>query len=428
MFTIKGVKARSILDSRGNPTVETDIILEDSIGRAAVPAGASKGTYEAVELRDGGEFYHGNGVEVAVKNVNEVIQPELIGKDCRNQVELDKLLCKLDGTARKQRLGANAILSCSMAIACAAAKAENIPLFQYIKNLTNEKQNILPVPSMNVINGGAHAGNNLDIQEHMILPVGAKTFKESIQMGSEVYFQLKKLLKQNFGSSSINVGDEGGFAPPLSETVECLDLIIKAIDEQGYTDKIKLGLDCAATEFFNNSNEKYVLNRNELSNGELIDYYSDLISKYPIISIEDPMAEDDWEGFVEMTKKVGNKIQIIGDDLFVTNIDRLKRGIELGACNCLLFKLNQIGTVTESLLASDMAYKNGYNVMVSHRSGETEDNFISDLAVGINSGQIKAGAPARSDRTAKYNQLLRIEEILGKNTKYAGLDFRKLKV
>ncbi len=427
MFEIKDVKARSILDSRGNPTVETDIILKNSIGRAAVPAGASKGTYEAVEIHDGGKAFHGHGVETAVRNVNEIFRPKLIGADCRNQEELDNLMCKLDGTLRKLRLGANAILSCSMAIACAAANAEKIPIFEYIGKLNKEKPHNLPVPSMNVINGGVHADNNLDIQEHMILPIGAKTLKESIQMGSEVYFQLKKLLKHRFGTSSINVGDEGGFAPPLSESTEALEFIINAIDEYGYNGKIKLGLDCAGTGFYNKLKKRYLLNKQEYSNGELIDYYTDLISKYPVISIEDPLSEDDWDGFIEMTKKMGDKIQIIGDDLFVTNIDRLKRGIELGACNCLLLKLNQIGTLTESFQASDLAFNNRYGVMVSHRSGETEDTFISDLAVGINSGQIKAGAPARSDRTAKYNQLLRIEEILGKKAKYTGVNFRKPK-
>jgi len=409
-----------ILDSRGNPTVETDIILKKVIGRAAVPSGASVGSYEVLELRDGGPAFHGMGVEKAVQNVNKIIGPKLIGKDVRDQKELDLLMCKLDGTIRKVRLGANAILSCSMAIAGAAAAAMNVPLYVYIGKFTNNKSNLLPVPSMNVINGGRHADNNLDIQEHMILPIGAKSFKESIRMGSEIYFELKKLLKQRHGASSINVGDEGGFAAPFSEPSEPLNFIIKAIEELGYAGKIKLGLDCAASEFFNKKKKKYTINGKQYTSDKLVDFYIDLVSKYPLISIEDPFEEDDWEGFVNLTKKLGNKIQIVGDDLFVTNIDRLQKGINFGACNCLLLKVNQIGSVTEAWNACKLAYDNDYKVMVSHRSGETEDSFIADLVVGIHAGQIKSGAPARSDRTAKYNQLLRIEEELGSKAIFAG--------
>ncbi len=425
MFTIENVKSRLILDSRGNPTVETDVYLKNHSGRAAVPSGASIGTYEALELRDGGSGFHGMGVENAVKNVNEVIGPKLVGKDVRNQEELDLMMCKLDGTLRKLRLGANAILSCSMAITCAAAAAQNIPIFRYIGNLTKNKSTILPVPGMNVINGGVHADNDLDIQEHMILPTGAKSFKESVQMGSEIYFELKKILKKHLGSANINVGDEGGFAAPLSEPDEPLEFIVKAIDELGYTGKIKLGLDCAASEFFNQEKKSYTINKKQYSSDELIDFYTDLALKFPIISIEDPFAEDDWDGFKGITEKLGSSIQIVGDDLFVTNMDRLLRGVALNACNCLLLKLNQIGSVTEACNASKLAFENDYGVMVSHRSGETEDTFIADLVVGINAGQIKSGAPARSDRTAKYNQLLRIEEELGSEAKYAGEDFRK---
>jgi enolase len=364
------------------------------------------------------------GVETAVKNVNEIIGPALIGKDVRDQEQLDALMCELDGTPRKSKLGANAILSCSMAITCAAAKVSELALFKYIGQLTNNTSYVLPVPSMNVINGGQHAGNDLDIQEHMILPIGAKSFKESVQMGSETYAELKGLLKARHGAASINVGDEGGFAPPLSEPAEPLDIIDDAITEVGYNGKIKLCLDCAATEFFDNDKKVYNLKGEQYSSGELIDIYAELISKYPIISIEDPLAEDDWEGYKEITSKFGDTIQIIGDDIFVTNLDRLQKGIDIGACNCLLLKLNQIGSVTESFKASELAFNNEYGVMVSHRSGETEDNFIADLVVGISTGQIKAGAPARSDRTAKYNQLIRIEEELGSEARFAGANFR----
>jgi len=424
MFTIQAVKARQILDSRGNPTIETDIILKAHQGRSAVPSGASVGTYEALELRDNEKAYHGASVEKAVKNVNEIIAPKLIGRDVRTQKELDKLMCELDGTDRKTKLGANAILSCSLSIACAASSASGLELFEYIGNLTNNESKTLPVPSLNVINGGRHADNDLDIQEHMILPIGAETFKESIQMGAEIYIELKKLLKSKHGSASINVGDEGGFAPPLSEPTEPFDFILAAIEEFGYTGKIKLGVDCAASEFYNDEKKCYNLMGKDYSSGELIDFYSELISKYPIITIEDPLNEDDWDGFQEMTTKLGGEIQIVGDDLFVTNMDRLQRGIDLKACNCLLLKVNQIGTLTESFQAAKMAMDNGYGVMVSHRSGETEDNFISDLVVGIRAGQIKAGATARSDRTSKYNQLIRIEECLGSDALYAGKNFR----
>ncbi len=421
------VRGRSIIDSRGNPTVETDIILKNAMGRAAVPSGASVGTYEALELRDGGSAFHGLGVNNAVRNVNEIIRPKLIGKDIRKQKELDSFLCKLDGTLRKIRLGANTILSCSMAITSAAAASKKMPLFRYIGQLTDNKANLLPVPAMNVINGGIHADNDLDIQEHMILPVGAKSFKESTQMGIEIYFELRNLLKEYYGSANINVGDEGGFAPPLSDPAEPLDFIVNAIQECGYTGKVKLALDCAATEFFDSSKKLYRLKGKDYTSYELIDVYADLIAKYPIISVEDPFAEDDWDGFKEFTNKFGKKIQIIGDDLFVTNIDRLKRGVDTGACNCLLLKLNQIGTVTESFQAYKLASDHDYSVMVSHRSGETEDHFIADLVVGICSGQIKAGAPARSDRTAKYNQLIRIEEELGDEARFAGDTFSRFK-
>ena len=427
MYTIKNVKGRSILDSRGNPTIETDILLNNAFGRAAVPSGASVGTYEALELRDGDSAYHGKGVDKAVKNINEILGPKLIGQDVRNQEELDSLLIKTDGTSRKSRLGANAILSCSLAFARAAAAAKEIPLYEYIGQLTENKNYVLPVPAMNVINGGVHADNDLDVQEHMILPIGAKSFKESMQMCSEIYFELKKLLKKSYGLASINIGDEGGFAPMISKPSAALEIILDAIAECGYSGKIKLGLDCAASEFYNKDQEIYTLNKKTYTPSELIDYYTELVSKYPIISIEDPFSEDDWDGFKSITKKLGNNVQIIGDDLFVTNMERLQHGIDIKACNCLLLKVNQIGTLYESFAASKMAFDNGYGVMVSHRSGETEDTFISDLVVGLCTGQIKSGAPARSDRTAKYNQLLRIEEELGSKAKYAGNNFKQLR-
>jgi enolase len=427
MYKIEHIKARLILDSRGNPTIETDLTINDIYGRAAIPSGASVGTYEALELRDGNSAFHGKGVDSALKNVNEILKPKLVGLDFRNQEEFDALLCETDGTTRKSRLGANAILSCSLAFARAVAEVEKIPLFKYISQLTNNKSNVLPVPAMNVINGGAHADNDLDVQEHMILPVGAKSFKECMQMGSEIYFELKKLLKKNFGQASINVGDEGGFAPNISKPSDALEIIIDAITECGYSGKVMLGLDCAASEFYDKDKEIYTVNKKAYTTGELIDYYADLVSKYPIISIEDGFSEDDWDGFTSITKKLGDKIQIIGDDLFVTNMDRLQKGIDTKACNCLLLKVNQIGTLHESLAASKLSYDNGYGVMVSHRSGETEDTFISDLVVGICAGQIKSGAPARSDRTAKYNQLLRIEEELGSDAIYAGNNFRQLR-
>ncbi len=426
MFKIKDVKSRMILDSRGNPTVETDVVLKTGCGRAAVPSGASIGTYEALELRDGGNNFHGQGVEKAVENVNKILRPKLIGQNVENQEELDFLLCKLDGTLRKLRLGANAVLSCSLAIASAAAAVKKMPLFKYIGELTNTNADLLPVPAMNVINGGVHADNNLDIQEHMILPLGAKSFKESVRMGAEIYYELKRLLKSRYGTASINVGDEGGFAPPLSDPYEPLDLIVEAIEEYGYTEKIELGLDCAASEFYDNKKDKYTLSGKKYSSGELVDFYTELIAKYPIISIEDPFSEDDWDGFKSITKKIGSSIQIVGDDLFVTNMDRIQRGIETHSANCLLLKVNQIGTLTEACNAFNRATSNGYGVMVSHRSGETEDTFIADLVVGLCAGQIKSGAPARSDRTAKYNQLLRIEEELGSAASYAGYDFRQV--
>lgn len=425
MSKITRVIGREILDSRGNPTVEVDVWVGALLGRAAVPSGASTGTHEALELRDNLKPFGGKGVSKAVDNINTKIAPKLLGRDVRAQTELDKLMIELDGTPNKSNLGANAILGCSLAIIRTSAKVQNLSLYDAIGKLAGTKPNILPVPFSNVINGGKHAGNNLDIQEYMIAPIGAKSFKESVQMVSETYQALKKILNKKFGAIATNVGDEGGFAPPLSAPAEPCEVLVQAIEEVGYGKKIKLAVDCAATEFY--ENDKYTLNETKYSSDELIDFYKNLIKTYPVISIEDPLSEDDWPGYSKFTKEVGDKLQIIGDDLFVTNISRLQEGFRKGACNCLLLKVNQIGTLTEALNAAKLAFDTKYGVMVSHRSGETEDSFIADLSVGLNSGQIKPGAPARSDRLAKYNQLIRIEEELGSKCKYAGANFRKAK-
>jgi enolase len=420
MFKIKDVLARQILDSRGNPTIEVEVYTESGIGRASVPSGASKGKWEALELRDEEKAYHGKSVNKAIKNVRKIIGPALKGLDVREQRAIDKLMIELDGTKNKEKLGANALLACSLAAAKAAANGLGLPLYQYLGGVASY---VLPLPAMNVINGGEHAGNELDIQEHMLFPLGAKSFSEAIQAGSEVYHELKKIIKNRYGINAINVGDEGGFAPPLSDYREPFDLMVKAIEEMGYERKIKLGIDAAATTFYENG--KYKLSGKTYSTGELVDFYKELVSKYPIISIEDGFAEDDWEGFKAITKAIGKEIQIIGDDLFVTNINRLKKGVKEDICNALLLKVNQIGTFSEAIDAAQYAFRNRYGVMVSHRSGETEDPFIADLAVGLNCGQIKSGAPARGERCAKYNQLLRIEEQLATQGKYAGEAFRR---
>ena len=419
MSIVKKINARMILDSRGNPTVEVDVITNMKMGRAAVPSGASTGSFEAVELRDGEKAFHGKGVEKAIYHVNKKIAPRLIEMDASKQRQIDAILNELDGTPNKSFLGANAILGVSMAVAKAEANSRDISLFSYLGGIAG---NTLPVPSMNVINGGEHAGNELNIQEHMILPCGAGSFSEAIRMGSEIYHQLGKLLKKKYGKGATNVGDEGGFAPPIKDAEEPFEIILQASEELGYQDKVMLGMDAAASEFYHADRKRYEVQGTEYSSSELVDFYKDLAAKYPIISIEDPFSEDDWDGFKQLTAEVGEKIQIVGDDLLVTNMERLKRGIEEQAANALLLKLNQIGTVTEAWSAGRMALRNGWGVMVSHRSGETEDTFISDLAVALNCGQIKAGAPARTDRTAKYNHLLRIEEELGKHGRYAGAD------
>jgi enolase len=411
MFKIKKIHARQIMDSRGNPTVECDVILSGgAMGRAGVPSGASTGTHEALELRDGGKDYMGMGVSKAIKNVNKIITPALLNMDARKQSNIDKKMIDLDGTPNKSKLGANAILSVSMAVAHAAAKQSGKSLFVYLGN-----GNLLPRPMMNVINGGAHADNGLDIQEFMIIP-NAKNETGAIKIGSEVFHNLKSILKKS--GYSTNVGDEGGFAPNIKTTRGALDVIIQAIKAAGYKPgkDVALGLDVAASEFYKNG--IYVFENKKLSSNQMIEFYKKLISDYPIISIEDGLSEDDWDGWKELTKHLGKKIQLVGDDLFVTNPVRLKRGIDNKIANAILIKLNQIGTITETLNTIKIAHKDGYGVIISHRSGETEDTTIADLAVATNAGQIKTGSMSRTDRMAKYNQLIRIEEELGNKAKY----------
>lgn len=416
MSKIKAVNAREILDSRGNPTIEVEVVLEDkSTGRAAVPSGASTGAFEAAELRDGGSRYLGKGVTSAVKNVIEKITPVVIGMSATDQRAIDQKMISLDGTKNKSALGANAILGVSLATARAASVSANQSLFAY---LGGSKAKTLPVPMMNILNGGAHADTNVDIQEFMIAPIGADSFKESLRWGAEIYHSLKSVLKKKGLATSI--GDEGGFAPNLDSNRAALDLILVAIEGAGFKvgSQIALAMDVAATEFF--SEGKYEFEGKSLTSDQMITYYSDLVSNYPLVSIEDPLDEDDWSGWAKLTAELGEKIQIVGDDLFVTNPERLAKGIESKTANALLVKVNQIGTLTETIDAVNMAHENNYKSMMSHRSGETEDTTIADLAVALNCGQIKTGAPARSERVAKYNQLLRIEEELAADAVYAG--------
>ncbi|EMR74077.1 phosphopyruvate hydratase [Thermoplasmatales archaeon SCGC AB-539-N05] len=424
MSKIKKVKAREVLDSRGNPTVEVDMVTENGIFRAMTPSGASAGQHEALELRDNDKSrYLGKGTLKAVENVNKIIAPKIIGMDCRHQETIDKIMIKLDGTENKDKFGANAILPVSMAITKAGAAAKNIQLYLYIGELFGVTPHKLPVPMCNVINGGKHAGQENSIQEHMLMPTGTKSFTEGIRIISESYHHLAKLLKQKFGARGILIGDEGGFAPAqITDVNERLDLMLKAVDNAGYDGMMKIAMDPASSEFFYDG--IYKIGKKSYSGGDLVDFYVNLCNTYPIVSIEDGHAEDDWDSWVEMVKKLGNKVQIVGDDLFVTNTKRIQKGIELNAANSVLIKLNQIGSVTETLNAIKMAHDRGWTAVVSHRSGETEDSFIADLVVGTNSGQIKTGAPARSDRNAKYNQLMRIEEELGEESEYPGIDFR----
>lgn len=423
MALISAVCAREILDSRGNPTVEVDVVLEDGcMGRAAVPSGASTGVHEAVELRDGDKKrYLGKGVSKAVDNVNDIIADVLIGLDPTRQVEIDEMLIRLDGTENKGKLGANAMLGVSLAVAKAAAETLNVPLYQYLGGV-NAKE--LPVPMMNIMNGGAHADNNVDIQEFMVMPVGATSFAEALRINAEIYHNLKAVLKAKGLATA--VGDEGGFAPNLESNEEALEVIVEAIKKAGYKPgkDVMLAIDTAASGLYNKKTKKYTLagEGKSMTSAEMVDWYAALCEKYPIISIEDGLEEDDWKGWKLLTDTLGAKVQIVGDDLFVTNVDRLAKGIELGVANSILIKLNQIGTLTETLSAIEMAKRAGYTAVVSHRSGETEDATIADVVVAVNAGQIKSGAPCRTDRVAKYNQLLRIEEDLACAAQYNGLN------
>ena len=418
MAIIEALGAREILDSRGNPTVEVEIQLEDGTqARAAVPSGASTGAFEAAELRDGGKRYLGKGVEKAIAFVNDEIGPEIIGFDAQDQRLIDEAMITLDGTKNKSRMGANAILGASLAVAKASAESADLSLFRY---LGGPNAHVLPVPMMNILNGGAHADTNVDIQEFMIAPIGAPTFRESLRWGAEIYHALKSVLKKRGLATS--VGDEGGFAPNLESNRAALDLILEAIEIAGFKagKEIALAMDVAATEFHDNG--KYTFEGASKTSAEMIAYYTSLVDAYPIVSIEDPLNEEDWDGWSDMTKSLGSRIQIVGDDLFVTNPERLARGIAGGTANALLVKVNQIGTLTETIDAVEMAHRANYRSMMSHRSGETEDTTIADLAVALNCGQIKTGAPARTERVAKYNQLLRIEEELAEGARYAGRD------
>jgi len=430
-MSIQSVHAREILDSRGNPTNEVEVKTAKGAFRAAVPSGASTGIYEALELRDGDKSrYLGKGVLKAVDNVNKHLGPQIIGKDVTHQTDIDKFMIQLDGTDNKSKFGANAILGVSLAVCKAGAAEKGVPLYRHIADLAGTKELILPVPAFNVINGGDHAGNNLAFQEFMLLPIGAPSFKEAMRYGAEIYHNLKGIIKDQYGQDATNVGDEGGFAPNIQGAQEGLELLKKAIAKAGYTDKVKIGMDVAASEFHDEG--KYDLDYKKKNNDgsnkktaqELAELYKGYIQNFPVISIEDPFDQDDWNGYHGLTSVVGKDVQIVGDDLLVTNPKRIQTAIEKKACNALLLKVNQIGSVTESIEACKLARSAGWGVMVSHRSGETEDTFIADLVVGLGTGQIKTGAPCRSERTAKYNQLMRIEEELGASAKFAGLNFR----
>ncbi len=421
MPIITDVYAREILDSRGNPTVEVEVVLEDgTYARAAVPSGASTGMFEAVELRDGDrDRYLGKGVENAVDNVNTLIGPAIVGIDASEQVLIDRIMIEMDGTKNKEKLGANAILGVSMAVAKAAAASLGLPLFQYLGGVNSKE---LPVPMMNILNGGAHADNNVDIQEFMIMPVGAGSFKEALRMCAETYHTLKTVLKEK--GLATGVGDEGGFAPNLGSNEEALEVIMEAIVKAGYKpgEDMMLAIDAASSEFYKDGKYHLSGEGKVKTSAEMVEFYSYLVEKYPIISIEDGLAEDDWEGWKLLTETIGKKVQLVGDDLFVTNTERLSRGIKNNTANSILIKVNQIGSLTETFDAIEMAKRAGYTCVISHRSGETEDATIADIAVAVNAGQIKTGAPARSERVAKYNQLLRIEDMLDETAQYRGLD------
>lgn len=421
MSRIIDIYAREVLDSRGNPTVEVEVLTEEGgVGRAIVPSGASTGAHEAVELRDGDKSrYLGKGVQKAVDNVNEIIADEIIGEEVLEQVRIDNLMIELDGTENKGKLGANAILGVSIAVAKAAADELGLHLYEYLGGVNSK---VIPLPMMNILNGGEHADNNVDIQEFMIMPVGAETFKEAIRMGAEIFHSLKNVLKGRGLNTA--VGDEGGFAPNLNSNEEALETIVEAIKEAGYKPKedVVLALDVASTEMYEDGKYNFKGEGVVRTTDELISYYEMLVEKYPIISIEDGLSEDDWDGWVKLTERLGKKIQLVGDDLFVTNVERLKKGIEMNVSNSILIKLNQIGTITETLDAIELAKKHGFTCIISHRSGETEDTTIADLAVAVNSGQIKTGSASRTDRIAKYNQLLRIEDYLEDEAIFEGIN------
>ncbi len=432
MSVINNITAREVLDSRGNPTVEAEVMTDDGIFRAIVPSGASTGIHEALELRDGDKArYTGKGALKAVTNVKELLSPELCGLDPKKQDELDSLMIKLDGTDNKSNIGANAILAVSMAVCRAGAASKKVPLYKHIAEISGTTEIALPVPSFNVINGGRHAANSLAMQEFMILPVGAPDFSEALRYGAEVYHALKSVIIEKYGKDAANVGDEGGFAPNIKDAKEALELLREAIDKAGYTGKVKIGMDVAASEFYNDG--KYDLGfkiddsgeQQKKDKDEMISIYKGLIDEYGIVSIEDPFDQDDWDAYPKLTADVGKGTQIVGDDLLATNPKRISQAIEKQACNSLLLKVNQIGTISEAIEACSLARSAGWSVMVSHRSGETEDSFIADMVAGLSTGQIKAGAPCRSERLAKYNQLLRIEEELGDKARYAGEAFRR---
>jgi len=441
MVQINAIKARQIFDSRGNPTVEVDLTTSLGTFRAAVPSGASTGIYEALELRDGDKtMYHGKGVSKAIANVNDKLAPLFVGKDLdiADQKAMDQMMLDLDGTPAKSNLGANSILAISMAISKAAAAHQGLPLYRHLANLAGNKteEMLMPIPVFNVINGGSHAGNKLAMQEFMLFPFGAETFSEAMKMGSETYHHLKTLTKKKFGQDATNVGDEGGFAPNILVNSDALDLVVEAIEKAGYTGRIGIAMDVAASEFWKDDLKKYDLDfKNDdagdlndesryLTPTQLADLYCSFIEKYPIVSIEDPFDQDDWQGYVDFTARVGVDTQVVGDDLLVTNPTRIQTALDKKACNALLLKVNQIGTLTESIQAAAMSLSSEWGVMVSHRSGETEDSFIADLVVGLKTGQIKTGAPCRSERLCKYNQLLRIEEQLGDKAVFAGKNWR----
>ncbi|ADG90454.1 enolase [Thermosphaera aggregans DSM 11486] len=418
-FAIKDIKARMVLDSRGNPTIQVKTVTEGlGLGIANAPSGASTGAHEAVEIRDGGKEFKGKGVSRAVENVNKVIAPALIGLDSRRQQLIDRKMIEIDGTPNKSRLGGNAIVATSLSVAKAAASTMGLPFYAYLGGYVADT---LPVPMLNIINGGVHAGNKLDFQEFMIVPAGFSSFKEAIKAAVEVYADLKKILKEKYGPQAINVGDEGGYAPPIEKVRDALDILIQAIKAAGYDpwNQVVIALDAASTQFYREDKGVYVLEGTEYTREQLIDFYEKLVSEYPIVSIEDPLQEEDFEGFAEITRRLGSKVLIVGDDLFTTNPARLKKGIDLKAGNAILVKVNQVGTLSETLEVLKMAFTNGYRAVISHRSGETEDTSIADISVGVGAGLIKTGAPARGERTAKYNRLLEIEEELD-NPRYPG--------